>query len=56
MNPGGSIKDRTCKSILLSAKKWIVLFRNQTLKNPICEGTSGSTGISLTLLANSLGL
>ncbi|EAR96363.1 pyridoxal-phosphate-dependent protein (macronuclear) [Tetrahymena thermophila SB210] len=52
MNPGGSIKDRTCKQIILDAIKDGELSKE---KKFIYEGTSGSTGISLTQLGNSMG-
>ncbi|KAL4456225.1 hypothetical protein ABPG74_014186 [Tetrahymena malaccensis] len=52
MNPGGSIKDRTCKQIILDAIKDGELSKE---KKYIYEGTSGSTGISLTQLGNSMG-
>ena len=51
MNPGGSIKDRTCKSIIYRASTQSNLSKSKT----IFEGTSGSTGISLSLLANQMG-
>jgi len=51
MNPGGSVKDRAAKAIVLDAEA-------QGLLRPggvIVEGTAGNTGIGLALLANSLG-
>lgn len=44
LNPCGSMKDRVALAIL-----------NNRTSNLIYEGTSGSTGISLALLGNSLG-
>jgi len=51
VNPGGSVKDRVAKQIILEAES------NDELKpgSTIYEGTAGSTGISLALLANSRG-
>lgn len=51
-NPGRSVKDRTAKHILLSGIKKGLLKEN----GRIYEGTSGSTGISLSLVGKSLGL
>ena len=51
MNPGGSVKDRAAKAIVLDAEK-------QGLLKPgglIVEGTAGNTGIGLALVGNSLG-
>ena len=51
MNPGGSVKDRAAKAIVLDAEY-------QGLLRPggvIVEGTAGNTGIGLALVANSLG-
>lgn len=52
MNPGGSVKDRASKSILLSALKSGRLASGGT----IVEGTAGNTGIGLATLAPSLGV
>ena len=51
MNPGGSVKDRAAKGIVLNAQK------QGTLKpgGLIVEGTAGNTGIGLALVGNSLG-
>ncbi len=51
LNPGGSIKDRAAKAIILDAIK------NNELKNggTIVEGTAGNTGIGLGLVGNSMG-
>lgn len=51
MNPGGSIKDRAAKYIINDAIKEGKL----TTGGRITEGTVGSTGIALGLLANVLG-
>ena len=51
MNPGGSVKDRAAKAIVLDAEA-------RGLIRPggvIVEGTAGNTGIGLALVANSLG-
>ena len=52
MNPGGSVKDRAARAIILDA------LSNGTLKpgGTVVEGTAGNTGIGLTLVANALGL
>ena len=52
MNPGGSVKDRAAKSIILQAEKSGELLPNGT----IVEGTAGNTGIGLATLAISLQL
>ena len=51
LNPGGSIKDRAAKAIILDAIK------SGKLKNggTIVEGTAGNTGIGLGLVGNSMG-
>ncbi len=51
MNPGGSVKDRAARAILLDAE-------NQGLLKPgslVVEGTAGNTGISLALLGRARG-
>ena len=51
LNPGGSVKDRAAKYIILDAEK-------RGLLEPgglIVEGTAGNTGIGLALVANSRG-
>jgi cysteine synthase A len=50
-NPGGSSKDRVAKQIVLDAEASGKLKPGST----IVEGTSGSTGISLTLIATARG-
>ena len=51
LNPGGSVKDRAAKGIIMEAEA------NGTLLpgGMIVEGTAGNTGISLTMAANSRG-
>ena len=51
MNPGGSVKDRAAKAIVLNADKQGLLKTGGL----IVEGTAGNTGIGLALVANSLG-
>lgn len=51
MNPGGSIKDRAAKAIVLDAEKRGLLKPGGV----IVEGTAGNTGIGLALVGNSLG-
>jgi cysteine synthase A len=51
LNPGGSVKDRAAKAIILDAEQ-------RGLLKPgglIVEGTAGNTGIGLALVGNSLG-
>ncbi len=50
-NPGGSVKDRAAKAIILDALKHGTLRPGGT----IVEGTAGNTGIGLALVGNSLG-
>ena len=51
LNPGGSIKDRAAKAIILDAIKNGKLTDGGT----IVEGTAGNTGIGLGLVGNSMG-
>ena len=51
LNPGGSVKDRAAKAIILDALKSGLLKHGGV----IVEGTAGNTGISLSLAGNSLG-
>ena len=51
LNPGGSIKDRAAKAIILDAIKDGKLKHGGT----IVEGTAGNTGIGLGLVGNSMG-
>ena len=52
MNPGGSVKDRAAKYILIDALKRGAIRQGGI----IVEGTAGNTGIGLTLACNALGL
>ncbi len=51
MNPGGSVKDRAAKYIVLDAERRGVIERGGL----IVEGTAGNTGIGLALVGNSRG-
>jgi cysteine synthase A len=51
MNPGGSVKDRAAKYIVLDGEKRGVIERGGL----IVEGTAGNTGIGLALVGNSRG-
>ncbi len=51
LNPGGSVKDRAAKAIVLDAEARGLLRPGGV----IVEGTAGNTGIGLALVANSLG-
>ena len=51
LNPGGSVKDRAAKAIVIDAEKRGLLKPGGV----IVEGTAGNTGIGLTLVGNSLG-
>lgn len=51
LNPGGSIKDRAAKSMILKARDRGELRSSMT----IVEGTAGNTGIGLALVGKSLG-
>ena len=51
MNPGGSVKDRAAKAIILEAEQSGLLSPGGV----IVEGTAGNTGIGLALVGNSLG-
>lgn len=52
MNPGGSVKDRAAKYMLLDAVENGLIERGGI----VVEGTAGNTGIGLTLAGNALGL
>ncbi len=52
MNPGGSVKDRAAKYLLLDAIK----AKRIEPGGVVVEGTAGNTGIGLTLAANSQGM
>ena len=51
LNPGGSIKDRAAKAIILDAINNKKLIKGGV----IIEGTAGNTGIGLGLVGNSMG-
>jgi cysteine synthase len=51
MNPGGSVKDRTARAIVLDAEQRGLLRPSSTM----IEGTAGNTGVGLALLASSRG-
>jgi len=51
MNPGGSVKDRAARGIILDAERRGVLAHGGT----VVEGTAGNTGIGLTHLCNARG-
>ena len=55
MNPGGSVKDRTARAIILDAEARGVLVPHQTPPMTIIEGTAGNTGMGLALIAASRG-
>ena len=50
-NPGGSVKDRTARAIVLDAEERGLLKPGSTM----IEGTAGNTGVGLALLASSRG-
>ena len=52
MNPGGSVKDRAAKAIVLDAEKQGVLQPGGL----IVEGTAGNTGIGLAVVCKEYGL
>ena len=51
MNPGGSVKDRAARGIILDAERRGVLKRGGT----VVEGTAGNTGIGLAHVCNARG-
>ena len=51
LNPGGSVKDRAAKYIILDAERRGAIERGGL----VVEGTAGNTGIGLTLFGNSRG-
>lgn len=51
-NPGGSVKDRAAKNMIVSALKRADIKKGDT----IVEATSGNTGIALSFIANQLGV
>ena len=55
LNPGGSVKDRTARAIILDAEARGVLVPHQNPPMTIIEGTAGNTGVGLALLASARG-
>lgn len=55
LNPGGSVKDRTARALILDAEKRGVLVPHSDPPMTIIEGTAGNTGVGLALLAGSRG-
>jgi cysteine synthase len=51
LNPGGSVKDRTARAIILDAEARGVLVPHQNPPMTIIEGTAGNTGMGLALVA-----
>ena len=51
LNPGGSVKDRAAKAIILDAEERGLLRPGGV----VVEGTAGTTGIGLAMVGNSLG-
>jgi cysteine synthase len=51
LNPGGSVKDRTARAIILDAEERGQLAAGST----IIEGTAGNTGVGLALIASARG-
>ncbi len=54
LNPGGSVKDRTARAIILDAEARGVLVPHRDPAMTIIEGTAGNTGVGLALIAASL--
>lgn len=55
LNPGGSVKDRTARAIILDAEARGVLVPHRNPPMTIIEGTAGNTGMGLALLAAARG-
>lgn len=55
LNPGGSVKDRTARAIILDAEARGALVPHADPPMTIVEGTAGNTGVGLTLVAASRG-
>src|SRR5687768_11726203 len=51
LNPGGSIKDRTARAIVIDAEERGLLKPGSTM----IEGTAGNTGVGLALIAGARG-
>lgn len=55
-NPGGSAKDRVALKVIQNAIEKGLLVPHKERRDLVFEGTSGSTGISIALICNALGL
>jgi cysteine synthase len=55
LNPGGSVKDRTARAIILDAEARGLLVPHRDPPMTIVEGTAGNTGVGLALVAASRG-
>ena len=55
LNPGGSVKDRTARAIILDAEARGVLVPHRDPPMTIIEGTAGNTGVGFALVAASRG-
>jgi len=55
LNPGGSVKDRTARAIILDAEARGVLVPHSDPPMTIIEGTAGNTGVGFALIAASRG-
>eukprot|EP00123_Amoebidium_parasiticum_P007639 comp18249_c0_seq1/m.19223 comp18249_c0_seq1/g.19223 ORF comp18249_c0_seq1/g.19223 comp18249_c0_seq1/m.19223 type:complete len:354 (-) comp18249_c0_seq1:303-1364(-) len=53
LNPGGSVKDRPARRMVLEAERKGLLVRGEP--GVVVEGTGGNTGVGLALVANALG-
>jgi len=51
LNPGGSVKDRTARALILDAEARGVLVPHRDPPMTVIEGTAGNTGVGLALLA-----
>ena len=55
LNPGGSVKDRTARALILDAEARGVLVPHRDPPMTIVEGTAGNTGVGLALVAAARG-
>jgi cysteine synthase len=55
LNPGGSVKDRTARALILDAEARGVLVPHSNPPMTIIEGTAGNTGMGLALIAAARG-
>src|SRR6185437_3537987 len=55
LNPGGSVKDRTARAIVLDAEARGQLKPHQKPPMTMIEGTAGNTGVGLALIAAARG-